>query len=280
MKIVITTDSTCDLGAQAEKRDIVIMPLLVVLGTETYEDGISVTLADIFSYVEKTGTLPKTAAPSATDYEEFFSKYVAEGNTVIHFSISDKSSSAHAYAKKGAEKFEGQVYVVDSMGLSTGQGLLVLKAADMRDSGMSAQEIVAKCLAIAPNINTSFVPDRLDYLHKGGRCSGMAMLAASILKIHPLIEMENGQLLAKKKYHGSMQKCIRKYVADLVEKYPTYDKTRCFVTHSSADPELVEFAINEVKSHFCFDEIIETVAGSVITGHCGRNTLGVLFVVG
>ena len=278
MNILITTDRTCDFGEQAQKRNISIMPLLVVLDTETYQDGVNIVPQDIFHYVDKTGHLPKTAAPSATDYEEFFEGYVKQGYTVIHFSISDKASSAHAYAKKGAEKFGESVYVVDSMGLSTGQGLLVLKAADMRDSGMSAPEIVAKCLAIAPTINTSFIPDRLDYLHKGGRCSGVVKFAANILKIHPLIEMENGQLLAKTKYHGSMKRCLKKYIADLRDKYPTYDKLRCFVTHSSADRELVEYTINEVKASFQFDEIIETVAGSVITGHCGRNTIGVLFV--
>ncbi len=278
MNIQITTDSTCDLGENAAKRDVQIMPLLVILGSDSYLDGVNITPQDIFSYVKETNTLPKTAAPSITDYEDYFEKYVNEGKEVIHFSISQKSSSSYSYALAAAKKFEGKVTVVDSMGLSTGQGLLVMKAADLRDEGKSVQEIVAVCNELAPKINTSFVPDRLDYLHKGGRCSGMAMYAANVLKIHPLIAMDNGQLCSKGKYMGSMSRCIKKYISDLKEKYPVYDKTRCFITHSTADEELVELAKQSVAESFVFDEVLETVAGSVITGHCGRNTLGVLFI--
>lgn len=276
--IQITADSTCDLGASIGERGIGIMPLSVILGTDSFLDGVNITPQDIFSYVETTKQLPKTAAPSTGDYEEFFAKYVDEGKTVVHVNISSKSSAACSYAQKAAEKFGGKVFVVDSRALSSGQGLLVMKICDFKESGMSAEEIVREAEKLIPKINTSFVPDRLDYLYKGGRCSRMAMYGANILKIHPLIEMEDGQLVAEKKYRGSMQKCISAYIADLAEKYPAYDRTRCFITHSSADAELVECARRKVKEYFTFDTVLETVAGSVITGHCGRNTLGVLFI--
>lgn len=276
--IKITADSTCDLGEHVARRNIGIMPLTVILGTDSFRDGVDIIPQDIFSYVEKTGQLPKTAAPSITEYEDFFAKYVDEGNTVIHFNISDKSSSSHQYALAASKKFKGKVFVVDSKALSSGQGLLVMKAADMLEAGADAKEIYESVLALRPLVNTSFIPDRLDYLYKGGRCSRMAMYGANILKIHPLIEMDDGQLVADKKYRGSMEKCITSYIQDLAVKYPKYDKTRCFITHSSADASLVETARAKVKEIFGFDEIIETVAGSVITGHCGRNTLGVLFI--
>lgn len=278
MKIKITTDSTCDLGEYIEKRNFAVMPLNVILGDKTYYDGVDITPADIFAYVAKTNVLPKTAAPSIGDYEEFFRPFVEEGYDVLHFDISEKSSSAHVYAREAAKSFGGKVTVIDSMALSSGQGLMVMKAADLAEEGLSAGEIASRVKALAPKINTSFIPDRLDYLYKGGRCSRMSMYGANLLKIHPLIAMSGGQLIVKKKYKGNMDKCIKNYIADLREEYPAYDKTRCFVTHSSADKELVEFAINEVKKAFSFDEVIETVAGSVITGHCGRNTLGVLFI--
>ncbi len=278
MNIQITTDSTCDLGENAQKRNIAVMPLSVILGSDSYLDGVNITPQEIFSFVERTNTLPKTAAPSIGDYEEFFKKYVDEGKTVVHFSISQKSSSSYSYALQASKSFEGKVFVVDSMGLSSGQGLLVMKAADFVDEGMSAEEIVAACNALAPKVNTSFIPDRLDFLFKGGRCSRMTMYAANILKIHPMIAMENGALAPKDKYRGSMEKCIRKYIADLKAQYPCYDKTRCFITHSSADQELVDVAKACVLESFEFEEVLETVAGSVITGHCGRNTLGVLFI--
>lgn len=278
MEIQLTADSTCDLGEHVKLRDIGIMPLSVILGSDSYRDGVTISPQDIFDYVERTGQLPKTAAPSIMDYEEFFETYTKEGKTVIHFNISSRSSSSYQYAEEAAKSFGGKVFVVDTHALSSGQGLLVMKASDMVRKGKEAEEIVETVNALRPLVNTSFIPDRLDYLYKGGRCSRMAMYGANLLKIHPLIEMEDGQLVAGKKYRGSMEKCIGSYIEDLAEKYHAYDRTRCFITHSSADPELVEYAKKRVAELFTFDEVLETVAGSVITGHCGRNTLGVLFI--
>lgn len=278
MNIQITTDSTCDLNAWIEKRSIGVMPLSVILGVDSYRDGVNITPQDIFAYVDKTGELPKTAAPSITDFEEFFGKYVAEGKTVIHYNISQKASASHQYAVEAAKNFPGKVYVVDSKALSSGQGLLVMKACDLADEGKSAEEIVAITTALAEKVQTSFIPDRLDYLYKGGRCSKMAMYGANLLKIHPLIEMIDGQLVAEKKLRGSMEHCITSYIKDLAVMYPNYDKTRCFITHSCADENVVAVAKKLTQELFDFDEIIETIAGSVITGHCGRNTLGLLFI--
>ncbi len=276
--IRITTDSTCDLGVNGTERGIGIMPLSVILGEESFRDGVNITPQNIFDYVAKTGTLPKTAAPSIGDYEDFFSKMVEAGDTVIHFDISARSSSSYEHAEAASKRFDGRVFAVDTKALSSGQGLLVMKAYDLLQEGKSAEEIVGIVNELRPKVNTSFIPDRLDYLYKGGRCSRMTMYGANLLKIHPLIEMNDGQLVPGKKYRGSMDKCITAYIRDLAERYPNYDKTRCFITHSSADEALVEVARKQVGELFGFDAVLETVAGSVITGHCGRNTLGVLFI--
>lgn len=276
--IKITSDSTCDLNRLTEERGIGIMPLNVILDTKVYRDGVDISPADIFAFVEKTKMLPKTSAPAIEDFHDFFSRELETSDELIHFSISAKASVSHSCAAAAAKEFGGRVRVIDSQALSTGQGLLVMKAADMRDEGRSAAEIEEAVNALRPRVNTSFVPDRLDYLYKGGRCSRMEMYGANILKIHPLIDMKEGQLGVKKKYRGKMTMCIRSYIEDLRKEYPSYDKTRCFVTHSCADAVLVSLAKDMVASLFDFDEVIETVAGSVITGHCGRNTLGVLFI--
>ena len=270
--------STCDLGHLVAERNIGILPLQVNLDADSYHDGVDITPQDIFDFVAEKKILPKTSAPSIGDYAEFFAKELQGYDTLIHFNISAKSSGSYNMAKQAAESFGGKVYVVDSMALSSGQGLLVMKAADLRDEGKSAAEIVAAVEEICTHINTSFIPDSLDYLHKGGRVSGMVKLAAGLFKIHPLIMMDNGQLVPGKKYKGKMTVIIKQYIEDLCNMYPNYDKTRCFITHSSADPELVQAAKEKVQELFTFDEIIETVAGSIVTSHCGRNTLGVLFV--
>ena len=278
MRIRITSDSTCDLGHLVEDRNIGILPLQVNLDADSFHDGVDITPEDIFKFVAEKKILPKTSAPSIGDYEEFFAKELDGYDELIHFNISARSSGSYNMAKQAAESFDGKVRVIDSMALSSGQGLLVMKAADLRDEGKSMDEIVAAVEEIRTHINTSFIPDSLDYLHKGGRVSGMVKLAAGLFKIHPLIMMDNGQLVPGKKYKGKMSVIIKQYIEDLKEMYPNYDKTRCFITHSTADAELVGVAKEKVKELFNFDEVIETIAGSIITSHCGRNTLGVLFV--
>ena len=278
MKIRITSDSTCDLNHLIVERNIGIMPLQVNLGEDAFRDGVDITPEKIFAFVAETGTLPKTAAPSIGEYEEFFARELEGYDALIHINISTKSSGSHNFAKNAAEGFNGKVFVVDSKALSTGQGLLVMKACDLRDEGKSAEEIVAVLEELRERINTSFVPDNLDYLHKGGRVSGMVKTVAGMFKIHPQILMEDGQLIPGKKYKGKMSVLIKQYIDDLKEMYPDYDKSRCFVTHSTAERELVDAAIAKVKETFEFDEIIETVAGSIVTSHCGKGTLGVLFV--
>ena len=278
MAFKITSDSTCDISYLAQERDIAILPLQVNLDSTSYHDGVDIQPQDIFDFVAKTKILPKTSAPSIGDYEDFFAKQLQTADGVLHFNISSKCSGSHSFALAAAEGFGGKVRVIDSEALSSGQGLLVMKAADMRDAGVPIEEVEKEINRLKRKVNTSFVPDTLDYLHKGGRVSGMVKVAAGMFKIHPLIYMEDGKLIPGKKYRGKMTMCIDRYVQDLKEMYPSYDKTRCFVTHSCANKELVDLAKAKVKELFDFNEILETTAGSIVTSHCGQGTLGVLFI--
>ena len=279
MKIKITSDSTCDLSQkQIDDNNLGIFRLTVILGEKYYKDG-EISPGDIFEFVKNTNTLPKTAAGTPEEYEAFFAENLKGCENLIHFNISSKASSSYSAACKAAEKFNGKVSVIDSKALSSGQGLLVLKACSLAAEGRKAAEIVQIIEGLRAKVNTSFIPDALDYLHKGGRCSLAALIGAKVLKLHPMIcENAEGQLIAKKKYMGGMTRCIRTYIGDLKEQYPDYDRTRCFITHSSADRELVDLAKQLVKENFDFEEICETFAGSIVTSHCGRNTLGVLFI--
>ena len=273
MKIKITSDSTCDLSKeQIESNSIGIFSLSVILGEKYYKDG-EISPEDIFEFVKKTDTLPKTAAGSPEEYSQFFAENIKGYDALVHLNISSKASSCYLAACKASEEFGGKVFVIDSKALSSGQGLLVLKACSLAKEGHSAKEIVDIVNGLRSKVNTSFIPDALDYLHKGGRCSLAALIGAKVLKLHPLIcENTEGQLIAKKKYMGGMSRCIRTYIEDLREQYPDYDKTRCFITHSSADKELVDLAKQLVGQNFEFDEVCETVAGSIVTSHCGRNS--------
>lgn len=280
MKIKITADSTCDLSPEIiEKYNIDIFPLYVILGDDgMYRDGVDIKPHDIFDYVAKTEKLPKTSAVPTEEYAEKFGEILKDYDAIIHFDISSKASSTNSNAILAAKRFDGKVFVVDTLALSTGQGLLVLKACELVKENRTPQEIVDTVNALRPKVNTSFVPDSLEYLHKGGRCSLTALIGAKILKIHPMISMKDGQMYPAKKYMGSMERSLKNYISDLVAQYPKYDKSRCFITHSHCEPEVVAKVKEIVKQQFNFDEIIETFAGCVVTSHCGKGTLGVLFI--
>jgi len=279
MKVRVTSDSTCDLSDELIKKyNLSILPVSVILGDKVYHDGVDITPFDIFDYVKKTGKLPKTSATTIEEYKEFFTKELEEYDCIIHFTISSKASSCYSHAKAASEDFEGKVFVVDSYNLSSGQGLLVLKACDLISEGKTPKETIDIIEELKTRTNTSFVPDSLDYLHKGGRCSLASMMGAKILKLHPLIEMKDGKLFSKRRLQGRIDVCLKQYINELSKQYTSYDKTRCFVTHSNCEPEVVAPIIEQVKSLFDFDEILETKAGSTVTTHCGKNTLGLLFI--
>ncbi len=279
MKVKITSDSTCDLSPElVAQYDIGILPLLITFGEKAFRDGVDTSPEDIYRYVQETGTLPKTCALNSSEYDEFFRKWTEEGYALVHFCIGGHFSSTCQNAKIAAEQFE-QVYVVDSQNLSTGQGLLVLRAAELARQGLSAKEIAEACDALAPKVEASFVLDDLEYLVKGGRCSGVAAFGANLLKLKPCIEVRGGVMEPAKKYRGKIQNVFLEYVTDKLTGREDLDKSRVFITHTRCEPEWVEAALQKVQELAPdFAEVLETTAGATVTTHCGPSTLGVLFI--
>lgn len=276
-KILLSSDSTCDLPKKVtDEYNIAICPISILLGDEEKYDTIDITAAGIIDFVNNTGILPKTSAITKETYYDFFKKFTDEGYQVIHFCISSKASSCYEHAEAAAKELSG-VYVVDSYSLSAGQGLQILKAADMIKSGMSADDIFTAAKTLNEKVQTSFVVDRLDFLHKGGRCSSVALVASKFLKIHPSIAITDGALAVKKKYAGALKRALVQYVDDLADEFKNYDNTRAILIHSPADEDVVNLVRNEVKAKFAFNEIIDVSAGSTVTSHCGYNTVGVMF---
>lgn len=278
MNIVITSDSTTDLSPELKERyNIDTLPLGVTLGDKTYFDSIDITPDEIYEHHDKTGELPKTAAANVSDCMDFFQKYVDEGKTVIHFALSSEMSSTYNNCRMAAEEFEN-VYVIDTKNLSTGGGLLVIAAAEMAAKGMDAKEIVEEIERLVPCVDASFVIDNLEYLHKGGRCSAVAMLGANLLKLKPCIEVKNGSMGVGKKYRGKFGTELLTYAKERIGDASDIDLDRVFVTHAGCDTEIVESVVEEVKKLAPFKEVFCTRAGCTISSHCGANTLGILFI--
>lgn len=277
-KIIISSDSTCDLSAELkEKYGIKIIPLGVTLGTDVYRDGVDITPDDIYAHHAKTGELPKTTATNVGEGIEYFEELTKDGDAVIHFTISSTMSSTYNNSCMAAEDFDN-VYVIDAANLSTGSGLLVLAAAEMAQQGMEAAQIVEEIEKLKPCVDASFVIDSLEYLHKGGRCSTLAMMGANLLKLKPCIEVKNGSMGVGKKYRGMYGRVLAEYVEERIQNVDDIDTTRVFVTHAGCNEDIVNAVVEQVKAKGIFDEVLLTRAGCTVSSHCGANTLGVLFI--
>jgi DegV family protein with EDD domain len=275
MKIAISAESTCDLSKELiEKYDVKVIPFHVTLGNETFKDG-ELTTEEIFKFVDEKKTLPKTNALNEFEYTEYFEELKKDYDAVIHICLSSGLSSSCNNAMRAAKEVKN-VFVVDSLSLSTGIGLLVLYARKLANDGYTPQDIYEKVQARVEKLQVSFVIERLDYLYKGGRCNALSLLGANILKIRPRIVVKNGKMGSDKKYSGTMDKVVAKYGAEVLEEFDTPDLENVFITYTTATPEMVAAAMAAVKEAG-FKNVYETHAGCTIASHCGGNTLGILY---
>ena len=277
MNVRITADSTCDLSPElVRKYGIGIAPLSVIIDGEVFHDGVDVTPRDIFRAVE-AGKSVRTAAVNTYEYREFFSRQLKDCDEVVHLCISSEFSTCYNDAVEAARQLQG-VYVVDSRNLSTGTGLLVLEGAEMAAAGKDGKEIAETLKSRTGLVDASFTVRTVDYLRRGGRCSGLEALWAKLLHIHPSILVREGKMHPGEKYRGRYEHYLKHYIADTLADDGSIDFNRVFVTHSPSEEGLVRFAVDTVKSYGLFREVLETMAGCTVCTHCGPDTLGILFM--
>lgn len=282
--IKIIADSTCDLSPELIKRyGIQILPLYIHTGDKEYKDGESITPDELYKWSDEHQLTPKTSAPSIEDAIHMFEPYTKgkpEESDIIFFAISEDMSASANVARMAAEELEWSehVSVIDSESLSTGIGLLVIRAAILAGHGKSLSEITDEILALRSQVRASFVVDTLVYLHRGGRCSATAALFGTMLKLKPKIVVVNGKMDASKKYRGKLNRVIIDYVKDLEPLLKNACPDRVFITHSGCSQEIVESVKAYLEELHIFEEILITRAGCVVSSHCGPGTLGVLFI--
>lgn len=281
-KIKLTADSTCDLTEELIKKfDLQIVPLHIVYGEESYDDGINIFPQDILTRYKEKKQLPKTAAVSVWEYTQVFKKFVEDGYEVIHINIGSSISCSHQNAVAAAAEFEN-VYVVDSQNLSSGSGLLVAKAYDMiQETDLCAEDIADELKKLVPKVHTSFVIDNLEFLRAGGRCSTLVALGANVLKIKPCIEVNNADgasMTVGRKYRGKFEKIILDYTREKLAQYTNFDTKRVVLICVDVSDEIRNSVYDIIKELDIFEEIILTTACCTITSHCGSGTLGVIFM--
>ena len=271
-KVIITSDSTFDFTPELiQEYQVKVCPLSIILDDKSYRDGVDITADDIFEIYRKTKKLPKTAAVNPSTYREFFTSFTKQGYSVVHVSLSSCISTTYNNAVIAASELQ-DVYVVDSKNL-------ILYACEMRDQGIEAADIAKELIRFVPYCKVSFVLDSLEFLHKGGRCSGVAALGANLLKLKPCIMVTNdGKMVVGKKYRGKLENVLEQYTRDTFIHPETICMDRIFITHSGISNEIIERVKKTI--HQCCDvkKIFVTRAGCTISSHCGPNTLGIIYV--
>lgn len=278
MKIKIISDSTCDLSAQMiAENNITLSPLTVIKNDEQFKDGVTITPADIFAHVAAGGSLCTTAANSIGEYADIFEKYSADYDGIIMITIGSGFSACYQNACLAAEDFPN-VRVVDSRNLTTGQGLLVLKACELAKTAEDLDVLAEAIRDLTEKVEVSFVVDKLDYLVKGGRCSSAAALGANLLNLKPCIELKDGKMGVGKKYRGNYTKCLVNYIKERLDGRDDIDTSTVFITRTVVDDDAYAAVKEAVQQYGHFDVIHETFAGCTVSCHCGPGTLGILFL--
>ncbi len=278
-KVVITCDSVCDLSKKLiSKYKIKVLPIQILVSGKDYLDDGSITSDLIYTKYREEGILPKTAAFSPQAIIDFLKGYADKGYEIVHIDVSSDLSSCFQNANIGAGTFDN-VHIVDSRQLSTGMGLLVIEACKLRDRGFSAKEIVEQLNIFREKISSSFVLDTLEFMHKGGRCSSVAVMGANVLQLKPCLEMRDGTLRVTKKYRGKIERVYNQYLSDRLDIL-TIDTTReVFITHSGEiDKKVLDAIKKNVSETLKTDDVYITQAGCTVCSHCGPKTLGILYV--
>lgn len=279
-KIILSADRTCDIGAQLqEKYSVNLISYPITLEDKKYMDSVDIMPDDLYESFRKTGNLPKTSAINPSEYIEYFKPWVDEGYEIIHITLSSAITSSYQSCVLAAAELPG-VHVIDSRNVSSAIALLVVEAGERIAKGMSAEQIVEEVTALRSKSHCSFVLETLEFMKAGGRCSGVAALAAGMLGLKVCIEVNNetGELHAAKKYRGNMDKVLSQYVKEQFEKYDNINPERMYITHSGVSEERIANVKKMVEETGLFKEIYISRASCTISTHCGPGTLGVLFM--
>lgn len=275
MKILISAESTIDMPQDLlDKYSIKTIPFGITFKDKLMEDHFGIS-EEIFDFVKETKVLPKTSAIPPEQYREYFENLKKEYDAIIHISLSSKLSSSHNSACIASEDMEN-VFVVDSKNLSTGIALVAIYARGLVDKQLSPEDIYTQTQEHVEKIKSSFILDKLNYMHKGGRCSAVTLLGANILKIKPQIVVSDGRMGVGKKYRGTLAKVVATYCDDVLADLNNADKSIAFVTHSSPMPEEEKYITKKLKDAG-FKTVYNTFAGGTVCSHCGPNTIGILY---
>ena len=275
-KVLIVTDSACDLPqSYLDENNVKFISFHINLKDKTFLDRVDITTKEMFKKIDQAKEITKTAAIAPSEYEEFFKQYVDEYD-IVYIGLASGFSSSYNSARLAALSFDN-VYAIDSQNLSCGIGLLVNKAVKFKNEGLSAKEIASKITELVPLVRVQFVIDTLKYLHMGGRCSGMAKIFGSALKLKPIIRVLDNAMVVAKKPIG-YNKGLQALLGYLEQDKDNIDEDMMTITHCLADED-AKYLHEHIPTIVDHKNIMETHAGCVISTHCGPRCIGILYIL-
>ena len=274
-KIKIITDSTLDLPADlVREKGIEVLPLLINFGEESYLDGVEINTHDMLERIEKENILPTTAQVTPSRFEETFKKYLDEGYKIVTLTLSSEMSGTYQSACIAKNMLESDdIVVIDSRNVTSGLGVLVLKACEFRDNGDNIFEIEEKIKNLIPKVKSSLSFESLENLVRGGRLSKTAGTIGSVLGLRLILEVKDGQMAVKDKVRGS-KKALKKVISDFENGNVDFDS-----------PIVIDEILNEeiyegLKKYFEEKNIeyIHVIVGCTVGIHSGTKACGVFFI--
>ncbi len=275
--INIITDSTSDLPASfVAANHIAVIPLYVNFKEKTYRDGVDLDAEQLYRIVTETDIFPKTASPSPSDFIDVFTPIIDSGEDILFIGLSSRLSSTIQNARIAASEFDAcRIEVIDSLNLSAGIGLLVMKAVQMnRLEQYTLKALADEISKLVPKVRTYFAIDTLEYLHRGGRCSSLENLVASMLKIRPILEVVEGQIVVNRKVRGKRQKLFNEMLQLL---NPAHVHPEIIMVNHSMCPEDAENLTRAIQDSVKNAHVVITQAGCVISSHCGPKTFSYVY---
>lgn len=279
MRIKIITDSVSDIPKDiAEKLNITVVPLSVHFGSTSYRDGVDLTTDEFFEKLSKSERLPTTSQVNPGEFKKVFEDHLEEYDHLICITMSQAMSGTYKAANI-AKEFIGteKIDIYDSKAISFGFGLIVIEAARSAKTENSLDQIKKSIKYNIENLENLFIVDTLEYLKKGGRLSTAEAFVGNVLKIKPVITINNeGKLESIDKIRG--RKRVINYFVDYINKngYDLSGKT--VGLFHAVDNDYLEKLIAVIKEQFDVKEIIESEVGTVVGTHSGPGCLAMVFI--
>jgi DegV family protein with EDD domain len=274
-KIKIITDSTCDLPLHIiEKYDIEVLPLLVNIGDKSYSDGVDITINELLDRIKTDNMFPTTSQVNPQRFMGCYEKYISEGYKIVSLHISSRMSGTCQSARMAKDMLGSQdIIVIDSLNVTAGLGLLVLKACKLREQGFSAEEIEREVIAAIPHVKSALAFESLDNLVRGGRLSKTAGVIGGLLNIKPILAVKEGEMAVIDKVRGS-KKAISS-ILNYIDKLGVKEGEICFLLYVDNEDILDSLRTNLVSKNI---EFIEGSVGCVVGAHAGPNACGLFFI--